>query len=143
MQHVAGSSPSPSWSSGAQAGAADNALPLLPEGTVRGCVSTDKTHGKRRAGRMPSIYSPNSGVPSSATAVRKSVPVPEQGDCNGAFFISALNLQLHGRTEKWLVLCTEDVLGHQPCRRSRRAETWPLLWMHQHRCNLPLSFIVP
>lgn len=66
------------------AGAADNALPLLREGRVRACVSADKTHGTLRAGRMPSL---NSSVPSSATAVRKSVPVPEQGDCNGGFFI--------------------------------------------------------
>lgn len=74
------------------AGAADNVL--LREGRASTCVCADKTPGKLRAGRMPSVYSPN--VPFSVTAVRKSVPVPEQGDCKGGFLISALNQQLCG-----------------------------------------------
>lgn len=54
--------------------------------------------------------------------------------------VSLFNLQLHGGTEKRLVLCTGDVLGHQPCCR---AETWPDLRTHHRHCNLPLSFIAP
>lgn len=76
----AGSIPSPAQSSGARA---------EPEGRARACASADKTQGELRAGRMPSLYSPNSGAPSSATAVRKSAPVLERGDCHGGFFISA------------------------------------------------------
>lgn len=72
---------------------------------------------------MPSDYSPN--VPASATAVRKSVPVPEQGVCKGSFLISAFNRQLRRWMEKGWSCAWRMRWDASPATRTGRLRAGP------------------